>query len=219
MSRFEKAARMSMTAREFQISSALAISSGFILPAIQSALTLGVHEVLNNPDVTGLGMLALGAITLAANVASVYVESQTLKKKGYSNSPVTTGAYKLVEKPGLISVGSHLYHLAILGLINPVNLMTFANIVSGSHDTGRLLVENALSVATTNAAWNLLTEGLILKGKIDPLANKLDHLNHIMIEKIKPPAQKLVRFGGKIISKTKPLADKIKEDIHLYFDG
>jgi hypothetical protein len=200
--------RRSTNGEAFGISTTLAISSGFILPAVQSALTLTVHEIFNNEKLRFAGILVFGAAALVSNAASVYIEYKALKEKGYSNSPVTTGANKLIEKPALISLASHVYHLAVLGLINPVNIMTFINILNGDQ-TSRLVLENALSIATVNAGWNILTDGLIWKEKITPLVRKLEKVNKKVDSLVKPIADKTI----------KPLITKTKDTLHLYLDG
>lgn len=200
MSKLAQLARSGTNKEAFGVSTTLAVSSGFILPTVQSAMTLTVHEILNNERLRPVGMIALGITTLAANLVSLYVESKALKEKGYSNSPVTTGAFKLTEKPKLVALASHIYHLAILGLINPVNIVTFVNILNGNQ-AERLVIENALSIATINAGWNILTDGLIWKDKIKPLAETLEKVNN------------------KIVKTVKPLVNRITDDAHLYFDG
>jgi len=116
-------------------------------------------------------------------------------------------ANKAVEKPAFISLASHVYHLAVLGLINPVNIMTFINVFNGN-PTGRLVIENALSISSVNAGWNILTDGLIWKDKIGPLARVLEKVNNKVDKVVKPIYNKTIGL----------VVNRVVDNLRLYSD-
>ena len=196
---FVEAAKTRVSGDAVRVSVALATSSGPIIAVTQSVLTATAYEALKHEDLRPIGLMCMAAITLASNATSLYLEAKALRERKYSNSPIPTGANALVNRPGLVAVGSHIYHMAVLGLFNPVHLITASNLLSGK-PIGDLAIVNGMAVSTTSASWKILTNSLIISDRIKPLANVLEKANN------------------RVISVVKPVVDRAKNVTRSYFE-
>ena len=159
------------------ISVGLALGSGYLITSAQLALTGVLHEGLKNSDLTAVGLVSFGLLALS-NAISVAVEIKTLKEKGFSNNPPSNFLYLATGNEYVSAIGSHLYHIALHSVLNPGHLF---NLSSLEADQGRLLMESTGSVNTTLATWNIITNTLIRKGKIDPVIDSMKAARNVTV--------------------------------------
>lgn len=159
------------------ISLGLALGSGYLITATQLALTGVLHEGLKNSDLTAVGLVAFGLLA-ATNAISVAIEIKTLKEKGFSNNPPSNFLYVATGNPYVSAIGSHLYHIALHSVLNPGH---FFNMSSLEEDQGRLLMESTGSVNSVLASWNIVTNTLIRKGKIDPVIDSMKAARNVTV--------------------------------------
>lgn len=180
--------------KAYGVSSFMAIGSGQVLPYINAGITLVAGGVLKNQESAAVGIPLLGLIAIASNLKSFQTEVKTLVEKRYSNSPVTTLLFRYLDNKNLkvfkklekysntelaakaASLASHGYYFLILGLLNPANALAFYDFIKGD-PAARLVIIGLLTVASTNAFWNIWSENRILKGDDEKVINRIKELN------------------------------------------
>lgn len=124
------------------ISGTLEGASILAVPALQVALTYVINEISKGVPTDLIKLTAIGLLA-CVNIASIAVESRTLKKQQYCASP----------------------GVSIVNFANVISLM--------SGDQGRLFTENALGVGLSLGLWNIGFNSLILNHHVDPVVKKM----------------------------------------------
>ncbi len=168
-----KQAKKRINPEGLAISATLEGASILAVPALQIALTYTINEISKGIPTDLIKLTALGLLA-CVNIASIIVESKTLKKQQYCASPGVSIVNIAIGKPVVSSILGHGANFLRTYVLNPVN---FANVISMmSGDQGRLFAENALGVGLSLGLWNIGFNSLILNHRVDPVVKKMRNI-------------------------------------------
>lgn len=160
----------------------LAGASFVAIPAMQTTLTYVFNEISREVPTDVLRFAAIGLLGLI-NLASITVESRTLKKQQYSASPFASAANIATGRSVGSSILGHSINFGQSFLVNPVHLVSLPALMSG--DQGRLIAENMMAVSLSLGIWNIGFNALISSNHIDPVVKGIRNVGDIVSNKLR----------------------------------
>lgn len=145
--------------------STIAFISPLFIPAIQLKLTHCLHE-MEAAQSDPIGLLGLGLAAAGIFLSSIALESATLRKKRFSNSPIASTLNIAVKPPEISATSAHT--LNFLLNYSPVQ---FANAILFHSE--KLSTENAIAIALTLGGWNIFWNSLILSNLAEPVTKEI----------------------------------------------
>jgi hypothetical protein len=163
------------------VSGTLAGASILAIPTVQAALTYSINEFSKEIPTDAIKYTALG-ILACTNLASIAIESRTLKKQQYSASPIASSINVATGKPVVSSALGHTVNFIQSYGLNPVNLISVGSLLAG--DQGRLFAENAIGVGVALGLWNIGFNSLISNNRIEPIVGKMRDIRQTISERL-----------------------------------
>lgn len=168
---------------------ATAISQIHIIPFVQTALSLAIHDRFSQVPPEHMKEIALGAFA-ASLLISYFYEVETLKRLGLTSNPLTVLIYFKVKSPQLATLIGDVAG-QVLHTFNPVDI-TYLIALLGNQDGGHAFYSNLIARSILGFSFVTGFNWALRQGHADRIVAKIHEGRRVLTEIID---DQLDRFG------------------------